>query len=191
MEKASAGEFDLILMDMQMPVMSGIEATRTLRQTGVTTPIIALTANVMLKHRKRFFEAGCDEFLSKPIDRAALRAVLQEYLSLVDETTDDTAPIVIESQGTAIELDEELQALFTQRLIEIRTDLESATAAREWKMARGHAHNIKGFGTSYGHPELTAMGAAVCEAFDLNDHDRLPALTATLLRRMEEVIAGR
>ena len=72
--------YDLILMDMQMPVMDGIEATRVLRMRGVSTPVYALTANVMVKHREQFEEAGCDGFLGKPIDKESLRNVLSQHL---------------------------------------------------------------------------------------------------------------
>ena len=71
---------DLILMDMQMPVMDGIEATQKLKTGGYKPPIIALTANVMQKHRDAFFSAGCDDFLSKPINREELRVILNQYL---------------------------------------------------------------------------------------------------------------
>ena len=74
--------FDLVLMDMQMPVMGGIEATKTLRQLGYQLPIIALTANVMQKHRDAFNEAGCDGFLGKPIDKQELRKILHQHLSI-------------------------------------------------------------------------------------------------------------
>ncbi len=72
--------FDLILMDMQMPEMSGIEATRVIRQQGVETPVVPLTANVMQKHREAFAAVGCEEFLGKPIDKQELRKVLLKYL---------------------------------------------------------------------------------------------------------------
>jgi PAS domain S-box-containing protein len=78
----SKGErFELVLMDMQMPVMGGIEATRKLRlledQEGwPRLPIVAMTANAMESDRKACMEVGMDDFLSKPIDHAALAAVL-------------------------------------------------------------------------------------------------------------------
>ncbi len=79
-EQVKKHRFDAILMDMQMPEMDGIEATRLLRERGVTIPIIALTANVMEKHRSQFIEAGCDEFIGKPIDNSELHRVLDQYL---------------------------------------------------------------------------------------------------------------
>ena len=81
LEAAMGRPFDLILMDMQMPEMDGIEATEALRANGYSGPIVALTANVMQKHRDAFNQAGCDAFLGKPIDKQELKALLKQYLS--------------------------------------------------------------------------------------------------------------
>ncbi|MBT3308861.1 MAG: response regulator [Gammaproteobacteria bacterium] len=78
---ATAQPFDLIFMDMQMPVMDGIEATQLLKAREHCPPIVALTANVMQKHREQFDQAGCDGFLAKPINRQGLQQVLKQYLS--------------------------------------------------------------------------------------------------------------
>ncbi len=89
-ELALEQQFDLILMDMQMPVMDGLEATRLLRQQGNRTPIIALTANVMQQHRDAFFAAGCDGFLGKPMNRGEVVRALKVYLQ--EEAQVDKAP---------------------------------------------------------------------------------------------------
>jgi len=73
--------FDLILMDLDMPVVDGVTAARQLREAGYRGPILALTAHVMAHEIERSLAAGCDAHLSKPIDRGKLLAVLQQWLS--------------------------------------------------------------------------------------------------------------
>lgn len=72
----AVGAYDLILMDMRMPGMSGLEATRRLRAQGVATPVVALTANAFEDDRHACLDAGMDDFLVKPLSADALRGVL-------------------------------------------------------------------------------------------------------------------
>jgi CheY-like chemotaxis protein len=79
LEALSRTRYDLVLMDMRMPRIDGLVAARTLRERGDTTPIIALTANAFEEDRKACMEAGMDDFLTKPVDAAALKAALARW----------------------------------------------------------------------------------------------------------------
>ncbi len=180
-ELCSRHHFDLILMDMQMPEMDGIEATQRLRSAGNETPIIALTANVMQRHRQIFQQAGCSDFLSKPIDKQELQLVLKRHLRAAPPP-----PAHREE-----EVDEELIRLFAQSSQNNRTLLQQGLAENNWKSIYQAAHNIKGSALSFGFPQLGALGKTVCDA--INSADGAPIEEAdvqALLTSLEQAIAS-
>lgn len=82
---------DLVLMDMQLPKVSGYDATQTLKAQPETAhiPIVALTAHAMADERERALAAGCDGYLTKPIDTRAFPGQVRQYLDLQGEGTEE------------------------------------------------------------------------------------------------------
>jgi CheY-like chemotaxis protein len=83
LETVQAEPFDLVLMDVQMPEMDGLEATRWIRSLGGGSgqvPVVALTAHTGEEHKEHCFQAGMDDFLTKPLDLAALQRCLEKHL---------------------------------------------------------------------------------------------------------------
>ncbi len=78
-DEVFTADYDLIFMDMQMPVMNGYEAVKEIRRKKIDTPVIALTANAMKGDAEKCIEAGCTEYMSKPIKTEALEAVLSKF----------------------------------------------------------------------------------------------------------------
>ncbi|MCC2674187.1 MAG: arcB 7 [Ramlibacter sp.] len=89
LDKLSAGSFDLVLMDMQMPVMDGYAATQALRRRGDQVPVVALTAHAMKGYEEEVMQAGCTAYLTKPVD---IDILLQQVALLLGGTAEEAMP---------------------------------------------------------------------------------------------------
>ena len=79
-DKVENGNYDLVLMDIKMPVMDGLEATKAIKANHPDLPIVALTANAFDSDRQLALQAGCNDFLSKPVSSELCIKTIQKYL---------------------------------------------------------------------------------------------------------------
>ncbi len=98
-EKAYAGDFDLILMDVQMPIMSGFKATSLLRKRFTDLPIIAMTANVMKGYKQQCIDAGMNDCINKPFNANQLSKIVKKWLLLKDNSRSEVFPDVQSSSS--------------------------------------------------------------------------------------------
>lgn len=101
-QRVQESDFDLVLMDLQMPVMGGLEAVRLIREHPTTThvPVVALTAQALLEDQEACARAGMDDFLSKPLEMSALTRVVHKYVSRREHTRRPSLPPSSASQDS-------------------------------------------------------------------------------------------
>jgi signal transduction histidine kinase/CheY-like chemotaxis protein/ligand-binding sensor domain-containing protein/HPt (histidine-containing phosphotransfer) domain-containing protein len=175
------GAYDVVLMDVQMPEMDGLEATRQIRSpqhapASRTVPIIAVTAFPVNEYRERCLDAGMDDFLTKPIHPAALTAAISRWVTpsvwasreASRAVQERVAPQVVFDHGGLLErlgYDERLvQELIEVFFREVPGQLESIeAAARDGDIERVQklAHKLKGAAGSFGAPTLQAVAIEI------------------------------
>ena len=150
-EKFTTGHYDLVLMDVQMPVMDGYSATRSIRQWerdcgAVAVPILALTAHALPEEVRKSFDAGCTAHLTKPIRKGTLLAAIEE-----------------QAFGR-VHVIAGLAELVPGYLEGRRADIDAIGSALErfdYDYIRVLGHNMKGSGAGYGFDRITEIGASL------------------------------
>ncbi len=178
---AQEGSFDVVLMDMRMPDVDGLEATRRIRawerESGRTPlKIVALTANAMKEYQDACYQAGCDHFLAKPLRKDTLLTLLRRIggpdLPALEVRVDpgiwDLVPAYVEETR------------------EICSRVLAAAAANDFETCRSLGHDVKGTGGAYGFPYVTELGAALESAAKLGDG----ATAISVTRKIQTYLAS-
>ena len=193
LQKALQQDYDLILMDMQMPIMGGVEAIEKLRVAGYKNPIVTLTANALKQDRERCAQAGADDYLTKPLDLEPFHAVLKTYLNEPQPVTPASSPLFSSAFVTDDLMDDpefkELVNKFIEDLPEKLQDINDAYRNRNWADMKSLIHKLKGTGASFGFPLITELASLIYKDLLDDNHAALESAMAELNKNCQSIFA--
>lgn len=161
-QKFRSAPYDLVLMDLQMPVMDGYVATQRIREwerehQTKPTPILALSAYALPGEIEKSWDAGCTAYLTKPIRRKTLLEAMEKYSDATRAFVDRAKPL----KRIQANFDERLRSIVPPYLEGRRRDILTVSTALDngdYEQVRIIGHKMRGSGTGYGFPEITAIG---------------------------------
>lgn len=197
-------QYDVVFMDVQMPLMDGLEATKKIREHEygkVHTTIVAMTANALQGDRERCLQAGMDDYLSKPIKQKDLLTMIERWTSV--ETTDDSGVQPQHESGTDEMIDgariKEIQDLGDESLVkelmgiyihdskQSLNDIASSLASNDINLLRESSHKLKGSSANLGITHVHRISAEIENLARANDLFRAKELSASLFEQFEKV----
>jgi PAS domain S-box-containing protein len=192
---ATSGDFDLILMDVRMPVMDGLAATRAIRELertreGAPIPILALTAKAGLKDIELSAAAGCNAHLSKPISKIELLDAIEKYRRTPKLMEMAQAEVLQLAQPLRIEMPAGFEDIVPGYLANRKQEvfkMGELLAASDFERLSALGHNLKGSARGYGFPDLVRLGAALEESADQKDRVAFRAQMSELGNYLDRV----
>jgi CheY-like chemotaxis protein/HPt (histidine-containing phosphotransfer) domain-containing protein len=175
-EKFTAGHYDLVLMDRQMPVMDGLTATRAIREWELAhhrppTPIVALTASALKGDQEKCVAAGCTAYLTKPIKQEVLLQAIKEHSlptpPLPKEEISPRDTILVRVNPRFADL---IPAFLSNRRQDVIVMLDALDRG-DFETVQSLGHGMKGAGGSWGFQAITDIGAALEQAGESADTD--------------------
>ncbi len=205
-EMVARQQFDVILMDMMMPVMDGLEATRRIREmeSGRHTPIIAMTANAMQSDRDHCLAAGMDDYISKPINAQELQQMLQHFSTAhvsLPMTVPATlgaplaaqTPIAFDYLAAMSYVDQEVLHIIAQAFVdqwpEDLKKIRAGLGSGDLKPVLHTAHALKGTLSMFGAKPASELAYQMEQCAMRSDAQGVAALVAPLVAELDRLIA--
>ncbi len=189
--------YSLILMDVQMPIMDGIEATQQIRELEAEhdrqpVPIIAMTAHAIKGDRERFLASGMDNYISKPINRAELEKILNDYYSdLSGRQTQTFEPAfnhedAMERFGNDLELLHDVIEIFIHEAPKLISNIKKALVARNLEQLSAYGHALKGSAANSGASRIRETAFKIEKTSSLADTDQITHLISQIEQQLYE-----
>lgn len=187
-------EFDIILMDVQMPIMDGLQASRLIRQTqlNVGTPIIAVTAHALKEEQERLLASGMDDFLAKPINLAELIVLIKRWcetprnIALENQSINWALALKTANQDEAAAKD--MLASFVAELPELITQIETAWNTTDKPTLKALVHKLHGACCYTGVPMLLDLCDELETAIKLDEYSIVKLRLPSLIEEAQSVI---
>jgi len=170
---------DLILMDIQMPVMDGLTASRNLRAQGYQGPIVALTASAMQEEQQECFDAGCNDVCTKPIEHADFTRVLSRHLEPAAPPSKTGPPIVsslLEDEPEMVELVQQFVGKLPGMVEKVQNTFQAGNPDR----FKAEVHALKGTSGNFGYKEIFDVTKRIEFEIITNNKNAIEALLASL-----------
>ncbi len=195
LEKLRNEEFDVVLMDVQMPVMSGEEATANIRQgeqgTGRHLPIIAMTAHAMKGDRERLIRAGMDDYLAKPIQSAELMRVLTRFTPAEPDDMPESELVdraaALACMGGDANILADIAGLFLEDCPKMVAQIQAAVAGQDSDALYRAAHSLKGSLGYLGARPTEALAQQLEALGRAGQMEQAPPIVAELERHVDKM----
>jgi PAS domain S-box-containing protein len=191
-EKFTAGHYDIVLMDRQMPTMDGLTATRAIREWEQATrrpptPIIALTAAALKGDQEKCVAAGCTAYLTKPIKQEVLLRAIKEHSPVAATSSKEESS---RADAILVRVDPKFADLIPGFLQNRRQDVIATLDALnrgDFETVESLGHGMRGAGGSWGFQTITDIGAALEQAGESADSDASRKWAGELSRYLDRV----
>ena len=180
-----SNKYDIVLMDIHMPVMDGFDALKKIRESGYTIPVIAITANAMKQDRDDCLNSGFDDFIPKPVEKNSLYRVISKYANTSRHIKGmNSSPIASSILDEEPDL-HEIVHRFIGRLPGIRSDINKHYESGNWPELKRVVHSLKGSGGGMGFQIITDICIEIEKSLKSDDISTL----STKIGKLNDIIS--
>jgi len=187
--RALDGCYEIVLLDLKMPVMDGHTAMRILRDKGYKRTILALMEDDLQENIRKCMETGCNDYLVKPLEQEQFNAMITRYLAIGTNSSGTLEPIKSELLAEGHAFDELIQT-FASRLPAALEDIRSAFRELDWDSLKKKVHDLKGVSGNMGYPKIASLSKDIESAITKQDTEEISRALDEMSRVCDQIRLG-